>query len=196
VREETVARSYAATLLALAERHEGMDAFGSAASLVSDLLEDNPDFGLFLETPRIDAAAKKAALERVFEGQAPPSFLHFLQVVLDKRRQGLLGAIAYEYKNLVDERMGRIHAEVTVARAMDADARAQLESELGPVLGGTVVTRERVDPEILGGIVVRSGDQVWDGSIRRRLEGMRRSLLRVDLPEGRGDAPVPAGVAD
>lgn len=184
MREETVARSYAATLLALAERHEGMAVYGEASSLVANLLDEIPDFRLFLETPRISTAAKKAALEKAFSERVPTIFLNFLQVVLDKRRQRLLGAIAREYAVLVDERLGRTHAEVTVARPLGAESLARIEAALGPVLGGEVIAHERVDPGILGGVVVRSGDRVWDGSIRRRLEAMRTTLLHATLPEG------------
>ncbi len=181
MREETVARNYAETLFALAERHEGVEAYRDALAVLVDVLGESSEFGIFLATPRIAAADKKAVLRSALEGRVPPRFLDFLMVAIDKRRQALLERIALDYDRLLDERRRRVRVDVTVARALDERARERVADRLSRLLERTAIPRFRVRPEILGGVVVRAGDTVFDGSLRRRLEGMRHSLLAASL---------------
>lgn len=183
MRDETVSRNYAEALVELAERHEGLDVFGRAIEIVSRLVNENPEIRLFLETPRIDAARKKEVLRRAFEGEVPKQLLNFLLVVIDKRRQRLLRSIGRHYQELVDEKQNRVHVDVTLARPLDDDTREELGHRLTGLLGKTAVPHVRVDPAILGGIVVRTGDTIYDGSLRRRMERMRQQLLAAELPD-------------
>lgn len=184
MRDETVAREYAETLFALAERHEGLDVFGRGLDLITGLLDQNVDFRLFLETPSIDAEEKKALVRRVFERELPPQLVNFLLITIDKRRQRLLRQIAQHFRALVDEKEGRAHVEVTVARPIDDATLELLARKLSVLLDVTAVPHVRVRPEILGGVVVRTGDTIYDGSVRKRLDGMRRQLLKAKLPTG------------
>lgn len=184
MRDETVARNYAETLFALAEKDAGVEAFGEGIRAVADLIDQNPRFRLFLETPRIDDAEKKAVVRKALGGELPRLLVNFVLVTIDKRRQRLLRDIAREYHALVDEHLGRAHVAVTVARPMDEDTKALVSRRLSEMLGKQVIPHVEVKPEILGGIVVRSGDTIYDGSVRRRLNDMRRQLLRADLPAG------------
>lgn len=184
MRDETVARNYAEALFDLARRHEGLEAFGEGLRVVAGMVNEEPRLRQFLETPRIDAEAKKAALRKALGGRVPPMLINFLLVTIDKRRQRLIGAIATQFAALVDEHENRAHVEVTVARALDESTSAALESRLSRLLGKTAVPHVRVDPSILGGVVVRAGDTIYDGSLRRRLAGMRRQLMTATLPRG------------
>jgi F-type H+-transporting ATPase subunit delta len=174
---EIVARSYASALFDLAESKGSAEAYGQALDEVGNLLDQEPAFGQFLETPRIDAREKKRLLRETFGGRIPEHVLNFLLLVVDKRRQKLLKLMAREYRDFVDKKMGRAHVEVTVARAVDGAAVADLKGRLSKALGKDVVPHVRVDPSLVGGIVVRSGDVLYDGSVRRRLQGLRRHLL-------------------
>jgi len=184
VRDETIARSYADTLFALAERHEGTETFGDGIETVARLLEENPRFRLFLETPRIADADKKAVIRKAFATALPRGLVSFLLITVDKRRQRLLREIAREYRALLDEHAGRAHVEVTVARPVDESTLEMLTRRLTTLLGKQAIPHLRVKPELLGGVVVRTGDTIYDGSVRRSLEGMRRLLLRAELPAG------------
>jgi len=177
VRDETVARSYAEALFEVARKHDGLESFAEGLDTVSALLEDNPSFRTFLETPRIDAADKKALLRKVFGDRLPQPLVNFLQVTVDKRRQRLIRDMAREYASLLDEHLGREHVEVTVARRLDDAALQEVGRRLSAILGKTAIPHQQVRPEILGGIVVRAGDTIYDGSVRRRLDGMRRKLV-------------------
>ena len=110
--------------------------------------------------------------------------LNFVLITIDKRRQTLLGEISDEYSLLLDHHMGREHVEVTVARPLD-DTTANVVSErLSKMLGKQAIPHIRVKPEILGGLIVRTGDMIYDRSVRRRLEDLRRRLLTARIPSG------------
>ena len=183
MRDETVARSYAETLFELADRNDGLQLYGDALETVARFLEEDPKFRLFIETPRIDDEDKKSVVKEAFGTALPKHVVSFVLVTIDKRRQRLLRTIATEYHLLLDERMGREHVQVTVARAVDDSTRQVITDRLSAALGKQAIPHIRVKPEILGGLVVRTGDTIYDGSVRRRLEGMRRSLLRAELPD-------------
>ncbi len=184
MRDETIARNYAEALFDLANRHEGIDTYGAAIEMVAALIDENPSFRAFLETPRIDADKKNVVLKKAFADQVPVNFLNFLQITVDKRRQKLLREIAEQFKALVDEHMNRTHVTVTVARNLDESSLQQVADKLSALLDKTAIPDVRVKPEILGGVIVRAGDTIYDGSLRRRLDRMRRQLLAADMPTG------------
>ncbi|GMR12447.1 MAG: ATP synthase F1 subunit delta [Gemmatimonadota bacterium] len=182
MRDETVAKNYAETLFELAERHEGVDRFGEGIELVARLLDEDAKVRLFLETPRIAAPEKKAVVRKVFAAELPEQLVNFLLVTIDKRRQRLLREIAREYHALVDEHYNRVHVEVTLARELNSQAMDELTEKLSSMLNKTAIPNVRVKPALLGGVVVRTGDTIFDGSLKRRLDGMRRRLMEAELP--------------
>ena len=182
MRDETVARNYAETLFELARRNDSTQEYGDALETVAGLLEDVSRFRTFVETPRIDDEVKKSIIRKVLADRTPRHVVNFVLTTIDKRRQHLLREIFQEYLLLLDDHLGREHVDVTVARPLD-DTTAQMVSErLSKMLGRQAIPHVRVKPEILGGLVVRTGDTIYDGSVRRRLEGLRRRLLTAGIP--------------
>jgi F-type H+-transporting ATPase subunit delta len=151
---------------------------------VADLLDAEPRFRLFLETPRIGDTSKKELVKEVFGSQLPKHVVNFVRVTIDKRRQRLLRDIAAQYAALLDEHMGREHVEVTVARPLDESTNSMIAERLTGVLGKKAIPHVRVKPDILGGLIVRTGDTIYDGSLRRKLDGMRTRMLKAELPVG------------
>lgn len=188
MRDGTVARKYAETLFELGLREQRLEEYGDALRSVAGLLDGEPQFRLFLDTPRIDDGDKKALIRQVFGASVPKHVLNFVLVTIDKRRQRLLREISSQYGEIVDAHLGREHVEVTVARPMDETAREMIAERLSGALGRKAIPHVRVKPEILGGIIVRTGDTIYDGSVRRRLDGMRGRMLRANLPTGAADA--------
>ena len=188
MRDETVARNYAETLFELASRNDALQQYGDAIQIVAKLIDEDVTFRLFMETPRIDDADKKAVVKKSFGEHVPKHVVNFVLVTIDKRRQRLLRSISQQYHALLDAHMGREHVQVTVARALDDTTREVITEKLSAALGTEAIPHIRVDAGIIGGLVVRTGDTIYDGSIRRRLEGMRRLLLEADLPADSGDA--------
>jgi len=184
VRDETVSRNYAETLFELARRNNAIEEFGAGLEAVAKQLDEEPRFRMFLETPRIDDDDRKALVRKVFSDALPTLVVNFVLVTIDKRRQRLLRSISSEYQALLDEHLGREHVDVTLARTPDEATRTVIAERLTKALGKKAIPHIRVKPEIIGGLIVRTTDTIFDGSVRRRLEGMRRRLLRAELPSG------------
>lgn len=176
MREPTIARNYAEALVSLARKAGDLAGWGAMISDVASALERDEKLTLFLNSPRISFERKNEVLARAFQDRLPRLFVRFLQAVVAHRRQALIPQIAIEYGNIVDALENRVHAQVTVAREPDAAVQSTIISGVSRALGKSVVPHYTVRPEILGGIIVRVGDTVMDGSVRRRL-GMLRSQL-------------------
>lgn len=180
-----VARNYAETLLALAERHGGDDAvdeYGQALEELAKLMRTDSRVSRFLSTPRIGGETRKRVLREALGDEVPEVFLRFLLIVVEKRRQMLLPHIAFEYQALVDEARGRVRAEISIAREPGPEFRDEIVADLERRLGRSVVARFRVDRSIIGGAVIRVGEQILDGSVRRRLTSLRHRMLTSRLP--------------
>jgi len=177
MRDSTIARNYAETLLVLATRAEDLRGWGKMLTDVASAMRENPSLKLFLESPRVSAAQKSAVIGKAFTDRMPRLMLRFIQTLVMHRRQMLIPEIATEYLNLVDEAEGRIHARVTVAKETDEAGRDAIANHLSRVFGKQVVPHLTVDPSIMGGVIVHVGDTVLDGSVKKRLASLRRKML-------------------
>ena len=176
MRDSTIARNYAEVLLELARRAGDIEGWGAMMRDVAEAVRRDERLRLFLESPRIDDASRNAVLTNAFQDRMPRLFVRFLQTLVDHRRQLLIPEISVEYDTLLDEVQGRVHAQVTMAKEPSAADRDLIASRLGAALGKTVVPHVTVDSGILGGAIVRIGDLVMDGSVRRRLGALRARL--------------------
>jgi F-type H+-transporting ATPase subunit delta len=177
MREPTIARNYAETLVSLAERASDLDGWGETLAEIADAIQSDTRLAYFLSSPKISAKAKVDIITRAFQDRLPRLFVRFLGAVIANRRQHLIPQIATEYALLVDEIQGRVHARVTVAREPDDKMRSSVEKQLGVITGKRVVPHYAIKPEILGGVIARVGDTVMDGSLLRRLDTLRDRML-------------------
>lgn len=177
MRSTTIARNYAEALLVLARQANDLEGWGRALDGVVSAVEGDQRLRNFLAAPQVAAADKIAVVGKAFTGKLPVKMVRFLQKLIENRRQMLLPEIATEYAGLVDEATGRVHANVTVAREASEAERAMIAAQLSRAFAKVVVPHMTVKPEILGGVIVRVGDRVMDGSVRRRLKTLRGRVL-------------------
>lgn len=177
MRDPTISRNYAETLVSLAQKADDLDGWGTMIAEFSDALEGDSRLRNFLASPRVSAKGKVEILTQAFNDRLPRLFVRFLAAVIRNRRQHLIPQIAEEYALLVDDVKGRVHARVTVSREPDERLRANVQRQLGTITGKSVVPHFVVKPEILGGVIARIGDTVMDGSLARRLESLRGRML-------------------
>ena len=170
----TVARNYAEALFAAG------DTYGDVLDAVAGAISADERIAIVLESPRVSKAAKSQILEKALKGEAPQEFVRFLQAVIRRGRQGLLGEIAQEYQVLLDVKLNRVHAGVTLSDEADGRTQQSVVERLTKALGREVRAYFRTDPKILGGVVVRVGDRIFDGSVRRRLTVLQRRMLTGD----------------
>lgn len=174
---ETVARNYAETLLTLGHRAEDAAGWGTMLRQIATAMTTDHTLSLFLESPRIASSQKAEVITKALGDRVPRLFLRFVLTLVRHRRQMLIPAIAAEYDTLLDASNGIVHARVTVAREIGDDERASIGARLSKAVGKTVVPHVAVDASILGGLIVRLGDTVMDGSLRRRLGMLRRRMM-------------------
>ncbi len=177
MREATIARNYAEALFQLGERTNDSERFGDLIEGVGGAIEAEETIRVVLDSPRVTKAAKQELLARALKNRAPDSFIRFLKAVIKRGRQGVIPAIARQYLELLDVKFDRVHASVAMARTPDQALRETVRKSLSEVLGKEVIAHYREDPGILGGVIVRIGDRVMDGSLRRRLKILRRQML-------------------
>ncbi len=181
MREHTVARIYARTLLLLAEKEAAVEGVDQSVTALAGALQSDRRLTAFLAAPQIEAKEKRAVIERALGGKLHPALVRFLLLVVDKRRESLLAEIAAAWRELLDERANRMSAAVVTAVEIDDDTREAIRSALEKATGKSVVLESRVDPAMLGGVVVRFGDSVIDGSVRSRLAAIRNRLRRAHV---------------
>ena len=177
MRPATIARNYAEALLVLARKANDLEGWGLAINGVVTAVESDNRLRNFMAAPQVSAAEKNVVLGKAFGAQLPKPMVRFLQKVVLNRRQMLLPLVAEEYGNLVDETSGRVHAQVTLSReATDADTK-MIAAQLSRAFAKTVVPHLSVNPAILGGVVVKVGDRVMDGSVRKRLKTLKARIV-------------------
>ncbi|HEY8832673.1 MAG TPA: F0F1 ATP synthase subunit delta [Gemmatimonadaceae bacterium] len=173
----TIGRNYAETLLTLAKREEQTEEWGTLIEAVASAMQQDQTLKTFLESPKLAASRKIAILKSALDQRVPPLFLRFLETVIMKRRQMVIPEIAQEYRALIDSSEDRVHANVTVARDPAEPEKDALKRQLSRLFGKRVVPHYSVNPAILGGVIVKVGDTVMDGSVRRRLASLRSRML-------------------
>ena len=177
MRESTIARNYAEALLDLAQKDGNLGKWGNLIDQMAEAMNSDAKLAGFLASPRIAAVEKNKVLAQALEGQVPATFLRFLQALVKNRRQLLIPQVATEFHALVDVVENRVHAAVTVAKEASESDRKVIAERLSKVVGKTVVPHFYVNPAVLGGLVVRVGDTVLDGSVRRRLARLKAQML-------------------
>jgi F-type H+-transporting ATPase subunit delta len=176
VGEQRVARVYADALLNAAGPNAG-DVMDELDALLSQVLQADPRLFVFLASAAISRGLKAKALRDALTGRASLVLLNFLLVLNDHDRLDLLRGIAQAGREQFDQRSGRMRVSVRSAVALPDDQRARLQQELRGMFKREPVLDAQVDPELLGGLVVRVGDWVLDDSVRTRLQTLCKQLI-------------------
>jgi F-type H+-transporting ATPase subunit delta len=140
------------------------------------LYRESRDLRIFIESPGIEVDEKRRVMEAALRGKLDELVVNFIELLVAKGRQFLLPEIFAECEMLYDVEVGRLRVEAVSAVPLDEGLRKELVAALEAKMKKTVVLRERVDPDILGGLVIRVSDQVADASVRSALEGIASRL--------------------
>lgn len=175
---------YAKALLGATEQAGITEAvIGELDSLVDDVLVPHPKFEALLASDMIGEDERNALLDRVFGGRASPLFLNFLKVLSRHGRGGSLQAIRKAAHLQLDELRGRVRVVVTTATPLDTLLAGTIRDQLRGLLTVEPVLVQRTQPELIGGLMLRIGDTVYDGSISAQLERVRTQMIDRSVHE-------------
>jgi F-type H+-transporting ATPase subunit delta len=178
VTAQRIARAYAEALYRAADQQGQANAmYEELDSLLTDLLPADQQGWAFFANPTVGRHNKQAVIEKLFKDRASPLFYNFLQVLNEHERLDLLRAIRAELRKLLDERDHILRVPVRTAVPLADDQRERLEQGLRNFFHMNPVLEPAVDPELLGGLVVRIGDMVYDTSVRTKLDKIRNDIL-------------------
>jgi F-type H+-transporting ATPase subunit delta len=173
-----VARRYAQALLELSLEQGVEDAHGEELSVLAGLLEEQPMLKGLLTDPLVPEKRREEVLGALVEAAKPSEAVAaLLGEMLRHDRMAGLPEVAAAYGRLLDEHRGIVEAEVVSAEKLGRKQQDRLRKKLEGLTSKKVRLRTRHDPELLGGLVVKIGDMVYDGSLRRRLDQARRELM-------------------
>lgn len=182
-----IAGVYAKSLIDAAEKVSKSDeVLQELDSFVNDVLKGVPTLELALTSPRLSADEKNRLIDAAIGRQANPLLVNFLKVVNAHGRLDCLAAINARAKEMLNELRGRVDAEVIVAEEISEDQQSQIADRLRGLLGKEVILDVRTDPSILGGMIVKVGDTVYDASLANRLEQVRQTALDRTMQKVRG----------
>ncbi len=170
--------SYAESVLELAEEQGRAEPVGQELAGIGQVLEQNPTFAQFLADPGITHAERDRVLSDAFgNGHASPLVWNFIRVLNAKAKLGLLPDIVAAYGDLYDEKHGKVEVDVTVAHRLAPDELETVRQRVGSALKKDAVIHQYVDESLIGGMVLRVGDRLVDGSVKGQLAALRKQML-------------------
>jgi F-type H+-transporting ATPase subunit delta len=175
---EEIAQVYSRSLFEVAKEQDKLDELREQLGEFADALNEDRRLALFLFSPYFSTEEKNEGLDRVVDG-ADPVFLNFLKVLVENHRMPVIFRIRRQYDALWQEEHKLLPVEVTSAVELDDSTVDQIGDRVGEQTGRQVDLKRTVDPDILGGIVLRVGNSILDASIRSRLERLRRQVAKA-----------------
>ncbi len=169
-------RMYARALFQAAQEQGRVEAVQGDLSAFADAVEGSPELAAFLSNPQVDPAAKAGVLGELSEG-ADELVRNFLHLIAAKGRAGQVAGIRDEFQALVDRAQGRIAVELTTAFELTDDEAAAIVSQIEQASGQSVEAARKVDPALIGGMVLQAGSLRVDASVRGRIERLRQGLV-------------------
>jgi F-type H+-transporting ATPase subunit delta len=178
-----IARVYAEAFLDALPEGESAGILDEFQSFIDEVLAPNPEFARLLTSARIGRDEKLDLIERVVAKRGSPLFTNFLRILARHERLDLLPLILKQSQLQYEVRSGRKRVQVASAAPLSADALQQIETRLAAAFPFQPVVEAAVDPALLGGLRIRVGDTVYDGSLRARLKQLRHRVRERSLHE-------------
>jgi F-type H+-transporting ATPase subunit delta len=179
--DSRVVKRYAGALFALALKHDNLDAVETGLHAVKDAFKASPQLMIVLLHPRISQAKKEEILRRIFGDQVKDDVLHLLLLMAQKDRTSQIPFIAAQFDRLLQLHRKEANGEVVSAVPLSEAQNSQLTEQLLRVTGFKVRLQHKIDPSILGGLVVRVGDHLIDSSVATQLNLLKERFKQVKV---------------
>ena len=174
---EEIATVYARALFEVAEDRDLIDQIHDELTQFADALSENRQLAVFFFSPYFSTEEKKDGLKKAVTG-ADPAFMNFLEALIERHRMPAIFRIKAHYQDMWEDARDLLPVELTSAIELDSATVASIGERVGEQTKRTVELSSTVDPDILGGIVLRVGNVILDASIRNRLEQLRKQVAR------------------
>ena len=171
------AHAYAKALLELANERQQTVSIGEEMRGIREIVDTNPTFVAYLRDPGVGKTERSQALDRIFKGKLSPLLYNTIRVMIEHDRLGMLGTMAEQYQELLDEQLGKIEVDVTVAQRLDPETLEQVRQRISSALQKDAVVHQYVDESIIGGLVLRVEDKLIDASVRSQLNALKRRMM-------------------
>ena len=175
-REAVVAKRYAKALFELAQQQQSVAAVESQLKLVVEAVQSDAEIGKFLASPNIESGKKLTLLKQALGNHVSELVLDILTLLIARRRQGLLAEMYEAYTRVAAEELGQARATVYTAQELSESELKAVEAQFSLLLGKVVLAEQVLQPTLLGGIQVRIGDRLYDGSLSGKLSRLEKSL--------------------
>jgi len=175
---EEIAAVYARSLFEVASEHDKLDVVREQLGAFADALDETRELQVFFFSPYFSTQEKEEGLERAVV-DADPVVLNFLKLLIEKHRMPVIFRARADFDRLWEEENKLLPVEITSAVELDESIVEQLGDRISEQTGRKVELSSRVEPDILGGIVVQVGNSVLDASVRNRLDQLRRQVARA-----------------
>jgi F-type H+-transporting ATPase subunit delta len=174
---EEIAEVYGRSLFAVAQERSQLDEIHEQLGQFAEALQDNRDLAVFFFSPYFSTPEKKDGLKRAVEG-ADPTLVNFLELLIEKHRMPAIFRIRRYFDRLWEQENKILPVQISTATSLDDKIITQIGDQIGEATGQKVQLTADVDPDILGGIVLRVGNSILDASIRNRLDNLRKHVAR------------------
>lgn len=169
--------SYAEALLELADARGVTDTVAADVEGVAEVINNNAAFNQYLGDPTVGHTARQKMIDTVFGTRVSSLVVAFLQVLSSKNHLAHFPGIAAAFKRLLDHRKGTVDVEVTVAHKLDDNALADVGKQISGRLGKNAIVSQKVDESIIGGLILKFGDKLVDGSVKTQLETIKSRMI-------------------
>lgn len=173
---EAVAGRYAGALFEVAKERHLIDEFEAELEVVSQVVSGHKDLKRVINHPQINREDKKALLEKVFKNDVSKEVLNLLKVLVDRDREQVLDELKDEYTTIANEYRGIVEMTVTTASPLTNDEETKLADAFSHHLNKKLRIHAKVDPKVIGGVLVKIGNRLYDGTLSGKLERFSKEL--------------------
>ncbi len=175
----TFLNPYAEAMMSVAQSQNLLDKFNDNCNTVLQVLKDSADLQQFVESPIVKATDKKAVIQKVFGENVDPMMLNLIMVLVDRGRIAFLSGVCQQYQVMLRKLRGDVLAEVTTAVALTEAQTSSIKDRVKAMTGANNVDiMAKIEPNIVGGVIIKVGSQIIDSSLRSQLRLIGMSLAR------------------
>ena len=177
----SVARRYAEAFFSIAQEQNKIDQYQQELEKLVQIIEETENLKEYLAHLLVPANEKKEIVAKIFTDQISSTTLNFLNILIDKRRETYITTISLEYRDMADESRNIAKADLIAAQEVSEEDVKMLAEKLSASMGKTVQLKVLVDPSLLGGVKIRLGDQIIDGTVAKKLAMLKEQLKQVKI---------------